>query len=172
MSSILFQDEKHVLNWGQVQLQTFQHPHLPPHPGLCNVCTMWFVLSCWNIHGCSWKSGRLVSDPGFSFGCWTVLFVFGLENTVSISFWFFSLFKKNWVSSVHFCQKHNLVTHCSEPSLHFSHPGEVNDLSGHLVKALPQKMVLGALESPFTHWNASKFFESLNFALYCRGWNI
>ncbi len=44
--------------WDRSGLQgrPVKYPYpLPPQPGLCNVCRMWFALSCWNMHGRPWK---------------------------------------------------------------------------------------------------------------------
>ncbi len=47
-----------ILYGGQVGTagRPVKYPYpLPPQPGLCNVCRMWFCIVCWNMHGRSWK---------------------------------------------------------------------------------------------------------------------
>ncbi len=45
-----------LLETGRTAGRPVKYPYpLPPQPGLCNVCRMWFALSCWNMHGRPWK---------------------------------------------------------------------------------------------------------------------
>ncbi len=58
LSHFALQNAPHILYWRQVGTagRPVKYPYpLPPQPGLCNVCRMWFALSCWNMHGRPWK---------------------------------------------------------------------------------------------------------------------
>ncbi len=89
LSHFALQNAPHILYWRQVGTagRPVKYPYpLPPQPGLCNVCRMWFCIVLLNMHGRPWKRCLLEGSILCSKNLYVLFSINGAITEVQVTF--------------------------------------------------------------------------------------